>query len=55
MEVFPTSKICDLPKLILEWNCIHFRDETGKKYKYSIFKVESITHLLDKIEKENDD
>ena len=32
MEVFPTSKICDLPKLILEWNCIHFRDETGKLY-----------------------
>lgn len=34
---------------------IIFVYSTGKKYKNSVFKVESITPLLDKIEKENDD
>lgn len=33
---------------------IIFVYSTGKRYKNSIFKVESITPLLDKIEKEND-
>lgn len=32
MEVLLTSKIGDLPKLILDWNCIHFKDESGKLY-----------------------